>query len=117
MSVELKRQIDILNRELSNDISNDDHLKKIYELITSIKGIGSKKACFCFAFRNGFTRDEELEKFCMLFCIAHFHQLGKSISLVRLEDILAKSIQKSRILLSMTSTGSARQAQHDRVSV
>ncbi len=104
MIVELKKQIDILNQELSNHISNDDHLKKIYELITSIKGIGPQTALFMIAFTNGFTRFENWRKFACYSGIAPFpHQSGISIKGRTKVSHLANKKMKS-LLSSYAST-------------
>lgn len=104
MIVELKKQIDILNQELSNHISNDDHLKKIYELITSIKGIGPQTALFMIAFTNGFTRFENWRKFACYSGIAPFpHQSGISIKGRTKVSHLANKKMKS-LLSSCAST-------------
>lgn len=63
MIKELTRQIEKVEGDLDNIIKNDDYLKKLYELITSIKGVGPQTAMFMIACTDGFTRFENWRKF------------------------------------------------------
>jgi len=60
---ELTRQIDKVEDDLDNIIMKDDYLKKLYELITSIRGVGPQTAMFMITFTDGFTRFENWRKF------------------------------------------------------
>lgn len=77
---ELKKQIAKVEQELNTKINNDQQLKKMYQLITSIKGVGPQTALFVIALTNGFTKFENWRKFACYSGIAPFpNQSGISI--------------------------------------
>jgi len=81
MIKELSGQIEKLDKELSQIIKKDDQLKKMYELIISIKGVGPQTALFAIALTNGFTLFKEWRKFASYSGIAPFpYRSGISIN-------------------------------------
>lgn len=72
MIKELTRQIEKVEGDPDNIIKNDDYLKKLYELIISIKGVGPQTAMFMIAFTDSFTRFENRRKFASYCGTAHF---------------------------------------------
>jgi transposase len=77
---ELNKQITKVNKELEQKINNDQQLKKMYQLITSIKGVGTQTALFVIALTNGFSKFENWRKFACYSGIAPFpHKSGISI--------------------------------------
>jgi len=72
MIKELCKQIEKVEKEFDKFIENDNQLKKMYDLIISIKGIGPQTALFMIAFTNGFTLFETWRKFACYSGIAPF---------------------------------------------
>ena len=80
MIVQLSKQIKRVEDQLDDVIKRDDQLKKMYDLITSIKGIGPQTALFIIAFTNGFTLFKTWRKFASYTGIAPFpNQSGISV--------------------------------------
>jgi len=76
----LKKQIDKIDKELDNIIKGNGRLKKMYDLILSIKGVGPQTALFMIAYTNGFSRFEKWRKFASYCGIAPFpYTSGTSI--------------------------------------
>lgn len=76
----LTKQIDLLNSEMKSIIDKNSSLKKTYELITSIKGIGLQTAVIIIAYTDNFNRFENWRKFASYCGIAPFpYQSGTSI--------------------------------------
>ncbi len=76
----LSKQIDRVEKELYKIILKNDSLKKMYNLIVSIKGVGPQTALFLIAYTNGFTRFATWRKFASYCGIAPFpYQSGTSI--------------------------------------
>jgi len=69
---ELNKQVAIVEDELDSKINNDKQLKKMYQMITSIKGVGPQTALFTIALTNGFTQFENWRKFACYSGIAPF---------------------------------------------
>jgi len=72
MIKELTKQINKIDNSLMDIVNNDEKLKKLYKLITSIKGIGPQTALFMIAYTGGFTRFETWRKFASYCGIAPF---------------------------------------------
>lgn len=72
MVAQLTKQIERIEKQLNDVIKRDDQLRKMYELITSIKGIGPQTALFIIAFTNGFTQFRSWRKFASYCGIAPF---------------------------------------------
>lgn len=76
----LSNKISVVEKKLLEIISNDENLKKMYDLIVSIKGVGMQTALFMIVFTNGFTMFEDSRKFASYAGIAPFpYQSGISI--------------------------------------
>jgi len=76
----LVKHINKVDKELANIIKGNGRLKKMYELIVSIKCVGPQTALFIIAYTNGFTRFEKSRKFASYCGIAPFpYQSGTSI--------------------------------------
>ena len=60
---ELNKQIQKVDKELDDFIKKDPQMKKMYELIVSIKGVGPQTALFMIVLTNGFTKFEKWRKF------------------------------------------------------
>ncbi len=76
----LSKQIVRVEKEMTKIIMNNDSLKKMYDLIISIKGVGPQTALFLIAYTNGFTRFASWRKFASYCGIAPFpYQSGTSI--------------------------------------
>lgn len=73
-------QIKVVEKKLLDIVMNDEQLKKMYELTTSVKGVGTQTALFLIAFTNGFTLFENSRKFASYAGIAPFpYKSGISI--------------------------------------
>jgi transposase len=72
MIVELTKQIEKIEKQLYDTIKNDGQLKRMYDLLISIKGIGPQTAMFMIAFTNGFTLFDTWRKFASYCGIAPF---------------------------------------------
>lgn len=76
----LTAQIKVVDKKLLEIIMSDKELKKLYELVTSVKGIGTQTALFLIAFTNGFTLFKNSRKFASYAGIAPFpYKSGISI--------------------------------------
>ncbi|MCK9421002.1 MAG: IS110 family transposase [Bacteroidales bacterium] len=77
---ELNKQILIIEKELEDLIKHNQQMKHMYDLITSIKGVGPQTAMFMIAFTNAFTLFKDWRKFASYSGIAPFpYQSGTSI--------------------------------------
>lgn len=80
MIISLSKQIDVVEKQLIEIIKLDEQLQQMYELITSIKGVGMHTALFMIAFTNGFTLFKNHRKFASYSGIAPFpYKSGISI--------------------------------------
>lgn len=76
----LNRRIKDLEREMDKIIQEDAHLKYLFKLLTSIKGIGSVTARFLIVYTMGFTSFGSWRKFASYCGIAPFpHRSGTSV--------------------------------------
>jgi transposase len=76
----LTKQIKLVEKQLLSIVKEDKELKKMYDLITGIKGVGTQTALFMIAYTNGFTLFENHRKFASYAGIAPFpYQSGISI--------------------------------------
>ncbi len=81
MIKELNKQIKRVNEELQKIVDNDPEIKKIYNLVLSIKGVGPQTALFVISITNGFTLFQNHRKFASYAGIAPFsYRSGISIS-------------------------------------
>lgn len=76
----LSKKISMVEEKLLEIVSLDENLKKIYDLIVSINGVGMQTALFMIVYTNGFTLFENSRKFASYAGIAPFpYQSGISI--------------------------------------
>lgn len=76
----LKEEIKTLEKAIIQIIKDNEDLRRNYDLITSIKGIGLIVACNLIAFTNNFTRFNDWRKFACYSGIAPFErQSGTSL--------------------------------------
>ena len=76
----LNRKIKDLEREMDKIIQADAHLKYLFKLLNSIKGIGNVTARFLIVYTMGFTSFESWRKFASYCGIAPFpHRSGTSV--------------------------------------
>ena len=66
------KQIERIEKQMEDIIKNDKDLKQIYQLVTSIKGVGSQTALFMIVITNGFTKFKNARKFASYCGIAPF---------------------------------------------
>jgi len=80
MIQELNKQIQRIEKELDDLIRNDEQMKAMYDLITSIKGVGPQTAMFVIAVTNAFSLFKDWRKFASYAGIAPFpYRSGSSI--------------------------------------
>ncbi len=72
MITELTKQIEKVEKTLDEIIKSSNKLKKQFELIKSIKGVGPQTALFMIAFTDGFSRFDSWRKFASYCGIAPF---------------------------------------------
>lgn len=72
----LSKQIDKVEKEMNKIIMNNDELKKMYNLIISIKSVGSQTALFMIVFTAGFTKFRNARKFASYCGIAPFPNIS-----------------------------------------
>jgi transposase len=72
MIVELSKQIEKVEKELDEIIKNNNQIKLLFDLITSINGVGKQTALFMIAYTNGFTSFDSWRKFASYCGIAPF---------------------------------------------
>ncbi|MCH7524123.1 MAG: IS110 family transposase [Bacteroidetes bacterium] len=74
------KQIERIEKQIRNIVKKDKHLTQTYQLITSIKGVGSQTALFMIIITNGFTKFKNARKFASYCGIAPFpNRSGTSI--------------------------------------
>lgn len=102
---ELTKQIEKVEMKLDDIIKSDSQLWKLFELITSIKGVGKQTALFMIAYTNAFTLFDNWRKFASYAGTAPFpYQSGISIKGRTKVSHLANKKMKS--LLNMCATSS-----------
>jgi transposase len=80
MIKELTKQIEKIEKNLDDIIKNDQQIKRMYKLITSIKGVGPQTALFLIVYTDKFTKFDNWRKFASYCGIAPFpNQSGISI--------------------------------------
>ncbi len=76
----LTKEIDKVESELQGIIKADSELKTIFDLVTSVKGIGTQTALFLIAYTEGFTKFKNTRQLASYCGIAPFpHSSGTSI--------------------------------------
>lgn len=68
----LNKQIDLVDKQLLKIIKEDEQLKQMYQLITSIKGVGQQTGLYMITYTNGFTLFANYRKFASYAGIAPF---------------------------------------------
>ena len=63
MIKELTKQIDKVEKKITDIVNKDENLKKFYKLITSIKGVGEQTALLMIGLTDGFTRFKTWRQF------------------------------------------------------
>ena len=80
MIASLSKQIDKINIAMQNIINKQVELKKNYDLVTSVKGVGMQTAMVIIAFTDNFSKFDNSRKFASYCGIAPFpYQSGTSI--------------------------------------
>ena len=72
MIKEITKQIEKIEKNLDDIIKNDQQIKRIYKLITSIKGVGPQTALFLIVYTDKFTKFDNWRKFASYCGIAPF---------------------------------------------
>lgn len=81
MLKEFTTQIEKIEEELNSIVNTEPDIKKQFDLITSIKGVGKQTAMYMIAFTNGFTLFSNWRKFASYAGTAPFpYQSGISIN-------------------------------------
>lgn len=102
---QLTKQINKIEKELDDVIKRDGQLKRMYDLIISIKGIGPQTALFLIAYTNGFTQFRKWRKFASYCGIAPFpNKSGISIrGKTKVSNLANKRIKTLLDLCAKTS--------------
>jgi len=80
MIVCLTKQIQTIEKEINTIVNNNPFLQNIYELVTSVKGVGPQTALFIMVYSHGFTKFKNARKFASYCGIAPFpNSSGTSI--------------------------------------
>ena len=104
---ELDKQIGKIDVELNIIISENSGIKKMYDLITSIKGVGPQTALYMIVLSNGFLSFKNFRKFASYAGIAPFqYQSGTSIKGKTKVSHLAN--KKIKTLLSSCATSAIK---------
>jgi len=72
MLKELTKQIDKVEKKITDIVNKDENLKRLYKLITSIKGVGEQTALLMIGLTDGFTRFKTWRQFATYCGIAPF---------------------------------------------
>lgn len=68
----LSKQIETIEKEMKGIINQEEHLKEIYDLLITIKGIGKQISLFMIVYTDAFTKFENHRKFASYCGIAPF---------------------------------------------
>jgi len=98
----LTKQINDVEKQMITLIKCDDKLKKQYELITSIKGLGMQSTLFIIAYTSGFTKFKNARKFASYIGIAPFPNTSGT-SLIGRTKVSHLANKKIKSLLDMCS--------------
>ncbi len=103
----LTTQIDIIEQQMKKIIWQDLELKSIFDLITSINGIGSQAAYTIIVYTNKFKKFKTWRKFASYSGIAPFpHQSGTSIrKQTRVSNLANKEV---KVILNMCAMSAIR---------
>jgi transposase len=102
---ELSKQIKKLEKKLDDIVNNDQQMKQMYELIISIKGVGSQTALFLIVYTEKFTKFDSWRKFASYCGIAPFpNRSGISIrGRTKVSNLANKKIKSLLDLCAKTS--------------
>lgn len=101
----LTNQISVIEQKLQEIITENQDLKKIFNLITSIKGVGKQTALFLIAYTAGFTKFKNARKFASYCGIAPFpNKSGTSIKgRTKVSNLANKKIKSLLDMCAKTS--------------
>jgi len=105
MIKELSKQIEKIEKNLDDIIKNDQQIKRMYKLITSIKGVGPQTALFLIVYTDKFTKFDNWRKFASYCGIAPFpNRSGISIrGRTKVSNLANKKIKSLLDLCAKTS--------------
>ncbi len=105
MIKELSKQIEKIEKNLDDIIKNDHQIKRMYKLITSIKGVGPQTALFLIVYTDKFTKFDNWRKFASYCGIAPFpNRSGISIrGRTKVSNLANKKIKSLLDLCAKTS--------------
>ena len=105
MIIGLKTEIKKLEREIRDIVMNNDQLRRTFELITTIKGIGFIIASFLIVYTYNFTRFPDWRKFACYAGIAPFeYQSGTSVHRrTQVSSIANRQVKKMLHLAAVTA--------------
>jgi transposase len=105
MIKEITKQIEKIEKNLDDIIKNDQQIKRIYKLITSIKGVGPQTALFLIVYTDKFTKFDNWRKFASYCGIAPFpNRSGISIrGKTKVSNLANKKIKSLLDLCAKTS--------------
>lgn len=103
VSQQIEDQMKVLDKEIKRLLWSDKQLKKLYQLISSVVGVGPIITAYMLVYTNGFTAFEKSRQFCCYIGIVPFsHQSGKSIRLPDQVSYLANKRLKALISTAAT---------------
>ena len=103
----LNKHINKVNEELQEIVANDEEIKKIYDLVTSIKGVGPQTALFIISLTNGFTLFKTHRKFASYAGIAPF-PYSSGISIKGRSKVSHLANKKMKSLLNSCATSAVQ---------
>lgn len=107
MVKELNKQIKKVDEALQEIVANDEEIKKIYDLVISIKGVGPQTALFIISLTNGFTLFKNHRKFASYAGIAPF-PFSSGISIKGRAKISHLANKKMKALLSSCASSAVQ---------
>lgn len=109
----MSKQIKALDKTIKELLCSDSELKRLYELIISVVGIGPVCSAYLLVYTNGFTAFEKARQFTCYIGIAPFaHSSGKSIKLPDKVSFLAN--RRIKALISMAAVSACQHDPHFR---
>lgn len=109
----ISRQIKALDNDIQQRLFADAELKRLYELVRSVIGIGPVCAAYLLVYTNGFTAFEKARQFACYIGIAPFpYRSGKTIELPDKVSFLAN--RRMKALISMAAIAACNHDPHFR---
>jgi transposase len=96
----LSKQTESVEKEINSIINNNDEIKRLYDLILTIKSVGPQTALYMIVLTAGFTRFENARKFASFSGIAPFPNLS-GISLKGKTKVSPLANKKIKSLLDL----------------